>query len=50
MQKLNVWIDLPDGKEEYVGEFEGYIGEIATATLMLYPQAVGLLISPAKDE
>jgi len=55
MQKFNVWVDLPGEKEgetveEFVGIFEGYIGEIATATLMLHPRALSLLIAPPDDE
>ena len=54
MQKYDVWVYLPDveGKEpvdEYVGAFEGYVSEIATAVLVLYPGATGISIQPYTD-
>lgn len=53
MQKFDVWVYLPtekDPEEIFTGTYEGYISEISTAILTLYPSAVGIFIQPETPE
>jgi hypothetical protein len=44
MKKFDVWVYTPE--EEYLGVYEGYLGEIIAAILTLYPRAQGIYCVP----
>lgn len=47
MKKYDVWVyEGEELNEEYCGVYEGYIQEIITAILTLYPRAIGVHVMP----